>query len=118
VRNVRLHEDDFLLDHLKNGFNGFYFTHGLPFDCDFHERLDELSRSADSVQMSVISRVPPKIDGVVGLRDSDGNAFEVYDAREGSFYLVRPDGHICGRWRDFDVDTVKQSLKTARGASL
>ena len=33
-----------------------------------------------------------------GGHDVDGRLFDLYGAREGTVYLVRPDGHVLGRW--------------------
>jgi 3-(3-hydroxy-phenyl)propionate hydroxylase len=30
--------------------------------------------------------------------DHTGRLFAMYDARPGTVYLVRPDGHVLGRW--------------------
>jgi 3-(3-hydroxy-phenyl)propionate hydroxylase len=43
--------------------------------------------------------------------DDLGQAWERYDAREGTLYLIRPDGYVMGRWRDagsagIDIDRV------------
>ncbi|MCW5629439.1 MAG: FAD-dependent monooxygenase [Rhodoferax sp.] len=37
----------------------------------------------------------------------------LYDARPGTVYLVRPDGHVCGRWRSPDAATVRSALRLA-----
>jgi 3-(3-hydroxy-phenyl)propionate hydroxylase len=31
--------------------------------------------------------------------DELGQAWQRYDAREGTLYLIRPDGYVMGRWR-------------------
>ena len=38
----------------------------------------------------------PECDGY----DADDRLFELYGARDGTVYLVRPDGHVLGRWHD------------------
>ena len=37
----------------------------------------------------------------------------LYDARPGTVYLVRPDGHVCGRWHTPDAATVRHALRVA-----
>jgi 3-(3-hydroxy-phenyl)propionate hydroxylase len=52
---------------------------------------------------------PPPIDGipmiVVGedVFDRDRLFTQRLDATPGSTYLVRPDQHLCARWRTFDA---------------
>ena len=47
------------------------------------------------------------------LNDSEGLATTRYDAKPGTFYLIRPDQHVCARWRALDADKVEQALKRA-----
>jgi 3-(3-hydroxy-phenyl)propionate hydroxylase len=88
--------ESWLLPRLGGGFHGLYFAgpDGAP---DF-----AALRS---------SRVP--VEAVV-VR-CDGVAAERYDARPGTFYLVRPDQHVAGRWRRFDRDRVLAAVDTATG---
>ena len=50
-------------------------------------------------------------DGVV--HDRDGRAAARYDAAPGTAYLIRPDQHVCARWRACDADDVRRALATA-----
>ena len=49
--------------------------------------------------------------------DEIGQAWQRYDAMEGTLYLIRPDGYVMGRWREAahtraDIDRVlKRALK-------
>ncbi|MEP6720532.1 MAG: FAD-dependent oxidoreductase [Variovorax sp.] len=40
-------------------------------------------------------------------------AAERYDAQDGTVYLLRPDQHICGRWRHADAGTLCAALNRA-----
>ncbi|WP_396330040.1 FAD-dependent oxidoreductase [Burkholderia anthina] len=45
--------------------------------------------------------------------DADGRLFDLYGAREGTVYLVRPDGHVLGRWHDARADDLGSALEHA-----
>jgi 3-(3-hydroxy-phenyl)propionate hydroxylase len=62
---------------------------------------------------------PPPIDGipmtVVGedVFDRDGLFTQRLDATPGSTYLVRPDQHLCARWRAFDAGALAGARRRA-----
>ena len=53
--------------------------------------------------------------GEPGLHDSDGWAARRYDATPGTAYLLRPDQHVCARWRQPTADAVAAALRRAQG---
>ena len=50
-----------------------------------------------------------------GLRDSEGWAARRYDALPGTAYLLRPDQHVCARWREPTYAKVSAALQRATG---
>jgi 3-(3-hydroxy-phenyl)propionate hydroxylase len=62
---------------------------------------------------------PPPIDGVpmtvIGedVCDREGLFTQRLDATPGSTYLVRPDQHLCARWRTFDAGAVASAHRRA-----
>jgi 3-(3-hydroxy-phenyl)propionate hydroxylase len=42
-----------------------------------------------------------------------GSAAERYDARPGTVYLLRPDQHVCARWREPTASDIAAALKKA-----
>ncbi|TDV34490.1 3-(3-hydroxy-phenyl)propionate hydroxylase [Paraburkholderia caballeronis] len=52
-------------------------------------------------------------DAATVVRDREGLAASRYDARPGTLYLIRPDQHVCARWRDADAERVERALKRA-----
>jgi len=44
------------------------------------------------------------------LLDERGQAWSRYDAREGTLYLIRPDGYVLARWRDATPADVARAL--------
>lgn len=108
-----------LLHWLGESFTGLLFCGGV-------DRLDAQTQAA--LQRIEQGAVPTKIVAVVSdganvpeglpssaivLRDVEGLAAARYDATPGTFYLIRPDQHVCARWRHTDADRVESALKRA-----
>ncbi len=49
------------------------------------------------------------------LADLQGLAAQRYDAQPGTVYLIRPDQHVCARWRHADAAAVAAALRRATG---
>ncbi|WP_439891169.1 FAD-dependent oxidoreductase [Ralstonia sp. 25C] len=56
-----------------------------------------------------------KYDGVVALHDSTDLVQARYALQPGSAYLIRPDQHVCARWRELDAGAVEESIYRALG---
>lgn len=52
----------------------------------------------------------------VDLHDRHGVFVDRYDARPGSTYLVRPDGHLAARWRRCEPALIAAAANRARGS--
>ncbi|MDO8861948.1 FAD-dependent oxidoreductase [Haliea sp. E1-2-M8] len=50
--------------------------------------------------------------------DTEGVLAQRYDLRQGGVYLIRPDQHVCARWRTLDPDAVAQAVHRALGKTL
>ncbi len=48
---------------------------------------------------------------------TDARAIAAYDAIDGAAYLVRPDGHVCARWKSATADKVRAALERATARS-
>ncbi|MBN3728823.1 FAD-dependent oxidoreductase, partial [Burkholderia sp. Ac-20379] len=55
----------------------------------------------------------PAVPGALVVEDRDGIVAQRFDARPGTFYLLRPDQHVCARWRALDVVAVSAALDRA-----
>jgi len=77
----------------------------------FGRVLDEAT-AASLASLPIPLRVV-QVGGTGGVRDVDGLAASRYDGRDGTCYLVRPDQHVCARWRTFDRAKVEAALARA-----
>jgi len=51
--------------------------------------------------------------GATTIEDVQGLANRRYEARPGTLYLLRPDQHVCARWREFDLPGVRAAIARA-----
>jgi 3-(3-hydroxy-phenyl)propionate hydroxylase len=49
------------------------------------------------------------------LSDVQGRVAQRYDAAPGTAYLVRPDQHVCARWRMLEASDIEAALARALG---
>lgn len=86
---------DWLLRRLGGGFALLHFGDTVP----------SMPETAPAIR--VVTVTPSE--------DAEGLAARRYDARPGTTYLIRPDQHVCARWRRFDPDAVRAALDRATG---
>jgi 3-(3-hydroxy-phenyl)propionate hydroxylase len=75
------------------------------------EDLAALARDPIACRVVQIARAP--IAGATMVEDRRGLATQRYDARPGTVYLLRPDQHVCARWRAFDLASVRAAIARA-----
>jgi 3-(3-hydroxy-phenyl)propionate hydroxylase len=93
------------------GYLGGTFTL-LAFDAAI-DPSDVAALGHDRIACRIVHVGEASIRGVERVDDVQGLARRRYDARPGTFYLIRPDQHVCGRWRAFDVDRVRAAVARA-----
>lgn len=99
-----------------NTFTGIYFHDGASHVDASLSRLQALATGPVSVKPLVV--IPqggkvPDLPGFTVIQDSEGLLAQRYDMQPGSFYLVRPDQHVCARWRSLDPAAVHGALLRA-----
>lgn len=111
--NARLADGSFLLDHAGKGFTGVYFT-----DAD----LDDATEAALAALRAGDANFTLLVIGLHGQKprgsavsDPDGALAAQYKAIPGSFYLLRPDLHIAGRWKRFNAGEAAACLAANLG---
>jgi 3-(3-hydroxy-phenyl)propionate hydroxylase len=100
---------DWLLAHLNGEFTL------LAFDASVTPAA-VATLATDSIACAVIQVGGTAVHGATLIEDKDGLLARRYDAIPNTCYLVRPDQHICARWRTFDLARVRASIARATGA--
>jgi 3-(3-hydroxy-phenyl)propionate hydroxylase len=101
---------EWLLGYLGDGFVLLVFGEAASGESPRQWAPDGLSCAV--VQVGGAARA----DRIV-IQDKDGLVAARYDAHPGTCYLLRPDQHVCARWRSFDADAVRRALDRATGRS-
>ncbi len=87
-------EEGFLLEHLSDGFALIHFGNGAA------------PAAPRGIALTVIGE---------DLIDPVGTLAQRLDATPGATYLLRPDHHLCARWRSFDARRVAEAHERALG---
>ena len=95
-----------LLRHLGDTFTLLLFGAALP-----REAIDSLAAAAIPCRVLRVTR--ETANDAETLVDREGLLVTRYDAREGTAILLRPDQHVCARWRRVDVKRVQAAIARA-----
>lgn len=116
LHNLRLGEDDFLLDHLGAGFSVIYFAGHPALDRQLDELGNALRRHDPRLRILVVGGTGGEVaGGDERLPDPGGHVSTACGALPGALYLVRPDRHVAGRWQQPAQATVTAALLRALG---
>ncbi len=74
---------------------------------------DAATLTRDRIRCDVVHVDGAPIPDTTHVQDIQGLARRRYDARPGTVYLIRPDQHVCARWRAFDCGLVRAALARA-----
>ncbi|MFL9961904.1 FAD-dependent oxidoreductase [Paraburkholderia sediminicola] len=105
-----------LLPQLGQQFTGVLFCGEQGIDPVTRAALDALRAGPVPLQLVVVTRGDAQAESLPGLRvvhDAEGLASARYNATHGTFYLIRPDQHVCARWRQVDTAAVGHAFKRA-----
>lgn len=103
-------EPAWLLRQLGEHFTGLYFAAG---EAAVPEELRALAEDDIPIHVRVVRPAGAPSGEADELVDIEGLVSDYFDARPGTFYLVRPDQHIAARWRAFDAERVRQARDLA-----
>jgi len=119
LRNVKLGASEHLLDTIgsKAGFHLMLFVGDEGLTPDLREILAAIENLAYPIHRLIVAPAPPlddpRAEPIIG--DVQGRTCSKYDASPGTVYLIRPDLHVCARWRRANPKEVVQALLRATG---
>jgi 3-(3-hydroxy-phenyl)propionate hydroxylase len=106
---------EWLLDYLGDGFTLLLFSDTPPSEARLRE-LKALASDVIACSSVLVGEMHSALPaGARRIADSTGMLAERYDARPGTAYLLRPDQHVCARWRAFDLAAVRAAIAKATG---
>lgn len=111
--NARFADGGFLLDHAGKGFTGVYFS-DADIDPATQKTLDALKAEDPDFRLLIIGLHGQSPKGAVAS-EADGSISGIFRAIPGTFYLLRPDIHIAGRWKHFNGAEVEKCLAANLG---
>ena len=120
LRNVRLGANDFLFDHLVGaGFLLLGFAGAGEPSGDLRATLEAAARASTKVVRVMIGPRANAADALADIvvADPDGRIARKYAAPDGAAYLVRPDQHVCARWRHVTAAALEHALAVALGGA-
>jgi 3-(3-hydroxy-phenyl)propionate hydroxylase len=106
--NARLADGSFLLDRAGIGMTAILFCEGAP-TAERTALLDQL-RTIDKLLVALLIAHQDSAHGPNAIADENGEIARLFAAAPGTFYLLRPDLHIAGRWKTAVSDEI---LRTA-----
>ncbi len=107
-----------LLARLGNTFTGVLFCGSDGIDAAAQRALQALQAGPVPFRLVIVAprgvrHAAQALNDAFVLEDTEGLAWSRYDALPGTFYLIRPDQHVCARWRAFDADRVDEAFERA-----
>jgi 3-(3-hydroxy-phenyl)propionate hydroxylase len=110
-KNVRLGDDDYLLDHLGGGFDLLYFTQATALPSSLQTVLDQARAQGIRIRVTAVGAAHAVAGCELNLPDTAGRVRQPYGVTgEGAAYLLRPDQHICARWLQLDGPRLRSAL--------
>ena len=108
--------ESWLLSHIGASFTLLHFTN----EAGREKSLRELNRiiAASAIPLSAVVILPdfaarPPSNRIACVEDHEGLAAARYDARGNATYLLRPDQHVCARWRRLDSARIASAIRIA-----
>ena len=108
--------DDWFLSRAGCAFACVLFSDNAALASGTATKPGSLAKAPIPVEAIIVTPPGTRADGPAGVtvvEDAQRMLAQRYDARDGTCYLLRPDQHVCARWRRFDPDAVAAALARA-----
>ena len=109
--NAKLADGGFLLDRAGDGMTAILFCDGAPNT----EQAALLAQLGKLDRRFVALLVHPQASAAGAIADTDGEIARLFDAQPGTFYLLRPDLHIAGRWNTAVASEILETIRLCLG---
>jgi 3-(3-hydroxy-phenyl)propionate hydroxylase len=114
--NARLADGGFLLDRAGDGMTALLFCDGAP-DAEQAALLAQLGQ-IDRRFVALLIACQGSAPAGGATADADANIADLFDAQPGTFYLLRPDLHIAGRWKVMVAGEILQTARLCLGRAM
>jgi 3-(3-hydroxy-phenyl)propionate hydroxylase len=92
---------------------GLYFSDNPQLSHSLRPLDAHAQSGAATLRLVRVTRQGDPDEGTV--IDELGQAWQRYDAAEGTLYLIRPDGYVMGRWRAGSAVNINRALRRVLG---
>ena len=105
-----------LTDLLTPAFTVFHFADNASVPAELSRLGREMTERKIPFKIIALTRHLGVATSPAHGWDHTGRLFELYGARPGTLYAVRPDGHVLGRWLTADCAELAAAIDRALGA--
>jgi 3-(3-hydroxy-phenyl)propionate hydroxylase len=105
--------DGHLTDLVGPGFTALHFSEDGRPDAALDSVLRAMREKGVPLDLLSLSRTGAGNGPGRAARDHTGRLFPLYGAQPGCVYLVRPDGHVLGRWQAPNAATLAAAIEQA-----
>ncbi len=114
IQNSKLGKVDYLMDRFSDGFHLMIFSNGKDFQADIEACLDTKTTCPYPLHTILVAPTDSTSGNAdIIIEDNEGKLTQQYGASAGSAYLIRPDQHVCARWRRVTPQQLQQALTVA-----